>query len=174
MRLIKKKEIIDEDARIDVISIIFSSLFYIGYFPYASGTLGSMAALLFFLIPYFNDVYVLFIFIISFFIVGIFTSQRMMKRYGEDPSVVIIDEVVGMWLTIFLIKLFHFPFTLNVMVLSFLMFRFFDIMKVQPAKKIEKIYNNGYGIMADDMIAGLYAGISVVILLYFFPKLISF
>lgn len=163
MRLIKRKEIVNPNIQVDFFSVIFSSGFCTGYAPVASGTVGSAFALLFYFIPGFVNPIVSAITIILCFIAGIFTSNNMVKRYGDDPSVVVIDEFVGMWLTIFIAGFFN--FSLLTIIIGFLMFRLFDVIKVYPATFFDKM-KNGFGIMFDDVIAGIYAGISTVIVLY--------
>ena len=100
MRFIKEKIITDQNAKVDVFSNLFSSCFYIGYIPKASGTFGSLFGILFFLIDDFKKPEILLPAIIICFIAGIFTSGVMMKKFGDDPSVVVIDEVVGIWITV--------------------------------------------------------------------------
>jgi phosphatidylglycerophosphatase A len=162
MRLIKRKKIVNPDYRVGFFSTLFSSGFYTGYFPVASGTFGSAAALLFFLIPDFSDVYVLSASIILSLILGILTSPSMIKRYGSDPSVIVLDEFAGMWITM-LICGFYSTGYLSLIV-GFLMFRLFDIAKVFPASYFDNM-KNGFGIMMDDVIAGIYGGFSSILIL---------
>ena len=79
---------------------------------------------------------------------------------APDPSIVVIDEVVGMWITLFLI-----PRTIPAYLLGFILFRAMDIVKPQPARALERI-PNGWGIMLDDIVAGLYANCTLRILLW--------
>jgi phosphatidylglycerophosphatase A len=162
MRLIKKKEIINPGYKVDFFSVLFSSGFYSGYFPVASGTFGSAVALLFFFIPSFSNIYMLSATIIISFIIGSLTSVQMVKRYGDDPSVVVIDEFVGMWITILISNFLSFGL-INI-VIGFIMFRFFDIVKLFPASYFDKI-KNGFGIMMDDVVAGIYGGVSTYAIL---------
>ena len=152
MRLIKEKKIVDENAEVDFFSNIFSSFFYTGYFPKASGTFASLAALVIFLLKIFQDPAMLSLLILLTFAAGIYTTKTMMKRFGDDPSVVVIDEAVGMWITVLIFIL------LNSSV-CFFAFRFFDITKIQPAKYFDNLHS-GFGVMMDDVIAGVYAGLA--------------
>ncbi len=163
MRLIKKKKIVNPNIKVDILSIIFSTGFFTGYIPFASGTFGSIFALIFFFIPEFSNPIILFAFVVLFFIVGIFTSNIMIKRYGDDPSVVVIDEIVGMWITVFISGFIAFDYI--TLIIAFSMFRLFDIIKVYPAIYFDKM-KNGFGIMMDDVIAGVYAGIVTAIILF--------
>lgn len=161
MRLVKEKKIVDETAKVDIFSALIASCFFVGYIPKASGTFGSMFALLFFLINGFGKPEVLLAAVIISFILGIYTSRVLMKKYGDDPSVIVIDEVSGMWTSVLIYiilsgnnpDLFYF-------ILLFFAFRFFDIVKVQPAKYFDRLHT-ALGVMTDDIVAGIYAGISV-------------
>lgn len=173
MRFIKEKAVADESVKVDLFSRIFSSCFFIGYIPKASGTFGSLFGLLFFLIDDFRKPEILIPAIIVCFITGIFTSAVMMKRYGDDPSVVVIDEVVGMWITVMVYLFFtKGEYGIYTLILLFFAFRFFDIVKVQPAK----FYDNSrtaFGVMMDDVIAGIYAGVSAFALVYIVSVIIT-
>ena len=166
MRIIKTKKIVDPEAVVSLPAIITGSFFYSGFFPVASGTVGSLAALLILLIePALNPV-VLLTLIIIFFAAGTFSAGPIMKRYGNDPSVIVIDEVVGMWITILLFIAFgKTELSFFNAAACFLSFRFFDIIKIQPAKYFDE-RKSAFGVMMDDVIAGIYAGIVCVIISY--------
>jgi len=163
MRFIKKKKIVNPEYKVGFFSNFISSGLYSGYLPFASGTFGSAVALLPFIIPGFINPYILPAVIIICFITGIFTSTQMVKRFGDDPSVVVIDEFVGMWITIFISSFFSFGL-INI-IIGFFMFRFFDIIKLYPASYFDKM-KNGFGIMMDDVIAGIYGGIFTYLILF--------
>lgn len=164
MRLIKKKAIVNEDVQIDFFTMLIASAFFTGYFPVASGTAGSLFAVLFIFIPGFYSPVVLLTLSLIFFFVGIVVSDRMMQRYGEDPSVVVIDEVVGVWISMFIISVFGYNNLILAAVVSFLTFRFFDILKVFPGNYFDRM-NSGKGIMMDDVAAGVYSGFASVLLI---------
>lgn len=167
MRLVKEKKIVDPNAKIDFFSNLFSSFFYIGYFPKASGTAGSLAALFIFYFNIFYSPSILFILIVLTFAIGIITSGEVMKKYGDDPSVVVIDEAVGMWITVLVFMLLSGEtISLINLIISFFSFRFFDITKIQPAKYFDKM-NSAFGIIMDDVIAGIYAGVTVYLISLF-------
>jgi phosphatidylglycerophosphatase A len=162
MKFIKEKKIVDENIKVDIFSVLFSTSLLVGFIPKASGTFGSLFALLFFLIPSFENIIIILPLTIIFFVIGIITSSLMVKRYGDDPSVVVIDEVVGMWVTILVLKLiFNQTISFNSIhiLIPFFMFRLFDIIKIFPVSYFDRI-KSGFGIMMDDVIAGIYAGIS--------------
>ncbi len=164
MRLIKKKKIENEDVRIDFFTVFIASACYTGYAPAASGTFGSLLGLLFVLIPGFYNPVVLGTLVLIFFFAGIVTSERMMQRYGDDPSVVVLDEVVGMWTTLLVMSAFGVDVSFASAALSFLAFRFFDIFKIFPAGYFDRM-KSGFGIMADDAVAGIYGGLLTLLLM---------
>ncbi len=164
MRLIKKKKIVNEDVKIDFFTMFLASAAFTGYFPFASGTVGSLFAALFIFIPGFYNPVVMATLILIFFFVGVVVSERMMQRYGEDPSVVVIDEVAGMWLSMFIIYLFGYDNLFLVFAVSFLAFRLFDILKVFPGNYFDRM-NSGAGIMLDDVVAGVYGGFAGVLII---------
>jgi phosphatidylglycerophosphatase A len=164
LRFIKEKKIVDGNIKIDFFTNIFTSFFYTGYFSKASGTIGSAAALLIFCFNIFNNPLALLILVLVCFIIGVYTSKVMIKKFGDDPSVVVIDEAVGMWLTVLIYMIFsNSKINLFYIAVSFFTFRFFDITKIQPAKYFDRL-NSGFGIMMDDVIAGIYAGVFVCLI----------
>jgi phosphatidylglycerophosphatase A len=96
--------------------------------------------------------------------VGIWAGSKVERSVGlEDPGLVVIDEVAGQLMTFLLIPLSFSPWTLLV---GFLAFRLFDIWKPYPIRKLE-ILESGLGIMADDILAGIYAAILLSVLVTF-------
>jgi phosphatidylglycerophosphatase A len=178
-KLFKNRQPVNEDANVSIIVRAVGSGLFTGYIPFASGTFGSLVGLLIFLIPNFFTLPILLLSILAGFFVGVYTSQIMVKRYGDDPAEVVIDEIVGMWFT-FLIGFimleffkaktidptYSFAAKLTFGIVSFLLFRFFDIIKLQPSKYFDEM-KNGYGIMLDDIAAGLYAGIVSSVVTHF-------
>jgi phosphatidylglycerophosphatase A len=140
--------------------------FYSGYSPFAPGTAGSVAGILFFLIPGFESLILLSISITVVFFIGVIASNRMEKVLGEDPSQVVIDEIVGMWISVV-----YLPKEFIVFFIAFIFFRIFDIVKPQPARYMEK-FHHGWGIMLDDVVAGIYANLTTQLLIWFFPALV--
>jgi len=128
--------------------------------PAASGTFGSMLALAIYLIPGFESPNILIFVILIIFGLGIKASSIMEKRYGHDPAEVTIDEIVGMWIT-----LLYLPKTILVVIGAFIAFRFFDIIKPFPAREVDAMHG-GFGIMLDDVIAGIYANITMQLVLF--------
>jgi phosphatidylglycerophosphatase A len=85
-------------------------------------------------------------------LVGLWAASRVERALGrKDPGVIVVDEVAGMMLSVLLL-----PRTPQVLVAAFLLFRLFDIWKPYPARGSQAL-PGGLGVMADDLIAGLYA-----------------
>lgn len=138
----------------------FASTLFTGYVPAASGTLSSaFAAALYFFLPGFDTLSTFIILILTVLVLGIIASASMERRYGHDPSEVTIDEVVGMWISLLLL-----PKSVFITIGSFFVFRFFDIIKPFPAKKFDAMHG-GFGIMMDDVVAGVYANITMKFIL---------
>ena len=94
--------------------------------------------------------------------VGIWAATRTEQLSGrKDPGKVVVDEVAGQFIALFPLTLFSRWSTLAVIV-SFILFRFFDIVKPYPANRLQEL-NGGAGVMLDDLVAGVYAAIIVSI-----------
>ena len=134
----------------------------IGSAKYAPGTIASLVALIigyYFLITLNIILYLFFIFI--FIIFGYFLCEIHIKKYNKkDPKEIVIDEFAGQFIALLaIIKTDDTLLLLLSLLLSFLLFRFFDITKIGPIKKFETL-PGGIGIMADDIVAGLCAFIT--------------
>lgn len=150
----------------------FVTIFGIGFSKFAPGTLGSLVGVLFFYFFYnlFSKNYILFIiFIFLIFIFSwYFTYVYILKNRKHDPSEIIIDEFLGQLISLTPIlfinnyKSEQFIF-LELMVLSFLLFRFFDILKPWPIYIVDKS-RTSLSILLDDVIAGLFS--STIISIY--------
>jgi phosphatidylglycerophosphatase A len=156
---------------------VIASVGGIGYFPFASGTVASaVAALLALPILFFGGALALAAASILAFVIGIAACESHVRATGrEDPSECVIDEVAGQWLACaFALPVFggllpqpqDAAMTLS---LAFLLFRLFDIWKPWPVSWAERSFAGGLGVMADDMIAGLMAGLGVVMIRYLVP-----
>ena len=140
------------------VSLLVSSAFYIGLIPGAPGTYASLAtAAVYYWIcrtfhPLIPDLHLSAVCLIS--VIGVFASAETSRNRGDpDPSIVVIDEVAGQLLTyVFL------PVGAINVVLGFLLFRAFDIWKPPPIRRMERL-PGGVGIMADDLLAGIYANV---------------
>ncbi len=132
---------------------LLGSGFYTGYIKYASGTFGSIAALIIYLIPGFEKPEVIIPAIILFIIIGIPISSQFETAYGKDPSECTIDEVVGMWISLLFV-----PKTLLYISIAFIIWRLLDIIKPFPASQAERL-PAGLGIMTDDIISAVYSAL---------------
>jgi len=141
---------------------LVGSGFYTGYIPLTSGTFGSLAALLIYWIPGFENPYIIIPAIILFASYGIYVGNKFDKVYGKDPAECTVDEMVGQWITLLFL-----PKTILITILAFLTWRLFDIIKPYPARKLEKL-TGGIGIMADDVVASIYSLIFVHLILFIF------
>jgi len=141
--------------------------FYSGYSPVASGTAGSAVGVLIYAIPQFQSQLVLCAASAAGLVIGAYVSGIMERSFGEDPSIVVIDEIVGMW-----ISLLFLPSTIAVVLAAFLFFRAFDIIKPPPARQLERL-KGGWGVMLDDAAAGVYANLAVQLLCFLFPQLMG-
>jgi phosphatidylglycerophosphatase A len=136
---------------------------FLGYIPFASGTFGSLFALILFLLTDL-PLYAHFALILAGTIVGIYASTVAEKILNEkDSKKIIIDEFIG-----FYVSVLYLPKTWGFVVAAFLLFRFFDILKPLFIAKLEKTLSNGLGIMADDILAGIYTNIVLQIWLLIF------
>ena len=141
---------------LDKFALILSSWFGVAMMPLVPGTFGTLAALPFaMVIAHLSPVAgacVLYFFIL----LAIWVSGRSARALGkEDPAEVVIDEVVGLLITLFLL-----PATGLNLCLGFVLFRLFDILKPYPIRKLEKI-GGGAGIVLDDLLAGVYANVCI-------------
>ncbi|MHB1756622.1 MAG: phosphatidylglycerophosphatase A family protein [Leptospirillum sp.] len=129
------------------------TVFGLGYFPYGPGTITSLSTVIvwaFFPSPALISKILLILVIV---LLGLFVSQKAVAELSDpDPSCVVIDEVAGQ-----LVALSMLPHTPSGMVLAFFLFRVFDIKKPWIIADLERL-PGGLGIMADDVLAGLFAG----------------
>ena len=141
---------------------LIGSGFYTGYVPIASGTFGSLVAIVIYIIPGFERLEIIIPAIIILFFYGLFVSSKFEKVYGKDPSQCTVDEVVGTW-----IALIALPKSFLIVFTTFLIWRVLDIIKPFPARTSEKL-PGGFGIMIDDVISGFYTLVIVHLFVYIF------
>jgi len=144
----------------NILSNWFSTVFKIGYLPIAPGTWGSLAALIvwYVLIGHISSI-TLIALIVVIFALGVYTSSLIeINLTIKDPSIVVIDEWVGQW-----IVLLFLPKSMVWGLVAFLLFRLFDIWKPYPISKLDNMHG-GWGIMLDDVLAGIYALVVISIL----------
>ncbi|WQY90360.1 phosphatidylglycerophosphatase A [Helicobacter pylori] len=140
----------------------FLTLFFSGYSKKAPGTIGSLVALLLglpVLIFSANTLFLGAIFVGLIAITQIDKEEEETKRH--DSSYIVIDELVGMWLAMAISGL-----SLAGVVLSFIFFRVYDITKPSLIGKIDKEVKGGLGVVADDALAGILAGLSALLVIH--------
>ncbi len=146
------------------LSRLLATGLYSGYFPVAPGTVGSALALIPLLVfPSFKGFFLLIISLFLFFI-GVWAATEVEKTEGRDASLINIDEMVGMWLSVIFL-----PDGLKWwwLIIAFFVFRILDIIKPPPVNISQKI-PRGWGVMLDDVLAGIYTNLFLRILLYIF------
>ena len=151
------------------LAVAFASFGYVGFAPAAPGTVGAAAAIPFFLLLRRADSAWLEIAVCAAIVAaGAWSARLTEAALGvEDPGPVVIDEVVGMF-----VSLLFLPATWPVIAAAFLAFRVFDIVKPWPAGRLEHV-PGGWGVMADDVMAGVYANLAVQLLIRVRPGLLA-
>lgn len=135
-----------------------------GYSPLAPGTAGSAVGLLLFWPLAALPVPWQIASCVGVFVLGAYASTRLARELGQkDPSLAVVDEIVGMWVT-----LVGLPFGPATALLGFLLFRLLDVVKPWPARDLERL-PDGWGIMADDVAAGVYAHLALRVVLLVWP-----
>ena len=148
---------------------ILASLFGIGYIPFAPGTMGSLAALgIYLLLPsglYMGTArYLMLSFLMALSLVAVYICKKAEHYLGEDAGSIVIDELCGFFVaTLFL------PYSLMIGLYAFVLFRVFDIAKPFPIYRSQRI-PNGWGVVLDDVLAGIYANILLQILIHIYPR----
>ena len=144
-----------------------ASFFFLGRAPVAPGTFGSLGAvgLAYVIHTYFDDLagFLLLGFAAVFYYAGLQVAPWCEERFGKDPSIFVLDEVVGYLITIGFLLILSTDLNTNLWVLTFIAFRGFDVIKIWPAKDLEEM-SGGHGIMLDDIAACFHALILVLLL----------
>ena len=147
---------------------LFVSIFFVGYIRFASGTWGSLAALLIlFPIVKFTPLSfgeLIIIFIILFFISNLCINYFSNFTNSKDSKHIVIDELLGIFSILIFYDLIFIYNDFITLVLIFFIFRLFDIIKIFPANYIDKNSKNGYGVIMDDIVAGIYTILTLMIL----------
>jgi phosphatidylglycerophosphatase A len=143
------------------ISIFIATGGGVGYFPYISGTIGTLVGIpIYILLSKINPFLYIFISGILFFI-GVKSSGYVEELFNvKDSRRIVIDEILGYIVTMFMINN-----TKKNILIGFILFRLFDILKIFPIRYIDERMEGGYGIVIDDVVAGIYANLIFRILL---------
>ena len=146
------------------------SFFFLGRAPVAPGTFGSFGSLvLAYLVVENIDMYagyLLFVMGLLMYYVGLQVAPWCEVRYGKDPSIYVLDEVIGYLVPISILIILNNEITQQIWILSFIAFRVFDVLKIWPAKDLEQI-EGGHGILLDDVAAGFQTLILILLCLQF-------
>jgi phosphatidylglycerophosphatase A len=135
--------------------ILLATGCYAGYIPIASGTFGTLVAIPFcYLLSGLDPVQ-------AILLLGLFTgfavwmsgeAEKVFKK--KDSGLIVIDEIAGLLVTLFLI-----PWSVKSVVIGFFLFRLFDIVKPFPIRRLETKLPGGWGVVGDDVLAGIYANV---------------
>lgn len=124
-----------------------------GLLPYAPGTWGTVAGILLYMLWPISSLWVYLAFLLIIFAIGVVVSEKVTQDLGEqDYPGIVWDEVVGYWVTMFAV-----PRSWIWMGLGFVLFRMLDIWKPRPIRDIDAHLHGGWGIMLDDVLAGVMA-----------------
>ncbi|MGE5814318.1 MAG: phosphatidylglycerophosphatase A [Acidobacteriota bacterium] len=151
------------------LAVLLSTVGYIGYFPVAPGTVGSAAGLVLYALVIMSDAaWLQAAAIVIVFAVGAWAAT-ISERYfgGIDPGPVVIDEVLGMLITLAFV-----PVGLKGAVIGFFIFRVLDVVKPFPANRLERLHG-GLGVMADDAAAAVYGNVLMRLIAAFAPGWLS-
>jgi phosphatidylglycerophosphatase A len=147
------------------LAVFLATVAYCGYFPIAPGTVGSAAGLAVYLLVWWTQSPLLEVGLIALtFAVGTWAATHAERFFGGiDPGPVVIDEVLGMLITLAFI-----PVGWSGALAGFVIFRVYDVIKPYPANRLET-FHGGFGIMADDAMAGIYANLTLRLLIWLLP-----
>ena len=157
---------------IKTFNYLFVTFFGIGTIRFAPGTITSLITTvllfsLFHILNFSNNVILLFlilVFLYSFYAV----ADYIKENENKDPREVVIDEVIGQSIPIYLFEIAHgteknFQEAILFYICIFVLFRFFDIKKPFPVNIFDKNYKNSFGVIIDDVIAGLYVVLTLIV-----------
>ena len=147
------------------IALMLSTLFYSGFFPKAPGTFGSFVSLFIIatIIYYFGFIGLSLLIIISF-ILAMFSVTETLKYTKHDPSFIVIDELIGQAVTFMFVSNFlKNNNSLIIYLFGFVFFRLFDVLKPFPVSYADKKIRNAFGVILDDILAGIYASICLLL-----------
>ena len=142
----------------------FSTLFGIGFIPFMPGSIASLFTVILYYI--FLDI-IYFVYLLIFFVIISILSIKLINIYSNyvnkhDTSEIVIDEFIGITFILLFYDLFKFTNDLIMFLIIFILFRFFDILKIFPANIVDRKLKSAFGVILDDLIAGIYT----IIILY--------
>jgi phosphatidylglycerophosphatase A len=151
------------------LAVFVATVGYCGYSPFAPGTVGSAAGLVFYLLVWWSGSPIVEVGLIAgLFAAGIWAGTTAERYFGGvDPGPIVLDEVVGMLITLAFI-----PVGWSGALAGFFLFRVYDVIKPYPAGRLEALHG-GLGVMADDAMAAVYANLSLRLAMWLLPGWIS-
>ena len=151
------------------LAVFVATVGYCGYSPFAPGTVGSAAGLVFYLLVWWTGSTIVEVGLIAgLFAAGVWAGTTAERYFGGvDPGPIVLDEVVGMLMTLAFI-----PVGWSAALAGFFLFRVFDVIKPYPAGRLEALHG-GLGVMADDAMAAIYANLSLRLVMWLLPAWIS-
>lgn len=142
-------------------AIFFASGFGSGFIPLAPGTWGSAVGVALVWKFWGNSVFVQFLWVLLLGALGVWASGVTCQYFKkQDCQYIVIDEIVGLMITMIGI-----PITGYELVIGFLLFRLFDVVKPVPVNWVDKKLKNGLGVMLDDVVAGIYGNLIMHLIL---------
>ena len=141
-------------------SKLIATFFGVGYLQKGAGTVAALFCCVAWF--YLRDTSTLWwelALLVAVFFVGVYTATAVEKEWGHDSNRVVIDEVHGMLMALFLV-----PFSWQYVLAAFVLFRFFDIAKPLGIRKMEN-FPGGWGVMLDDLLAGMYSNVVLQIII---------
>lgn len=154
----------------DTLAWVIATWFGLGLLPWCPGTWGALGGLLLWglgawLLPAQTMMIVTAAAIVAFTILGAWASGVMERYWGEDPRQAVVDEVVGVWIPLLAAQ--SGVHTWWLAPLAFALFRLFDIWKPLGCRWLDRHVHGGIGIMLDDILAGIYALVLILLARYF-------
>ncbi|QQR79440.1 MAG: phosphatidylglycerophosphatase A [Deltaproteobacteria bacterium] len=148
------------------VALIFATGFGSGFAPFASGTWGSLVGLVFYVLfkDFSSSLYA--VTLLGVFAISVWSAEIAEEHFGKkDPGEIVVDEIIGQ-----LVSLAFLPFSWKMTIAGFLLFRLFDILKPFPARWFQDHLKGGWGVVMDDVMAGIYANLVLQILIRIFPN----
>lgn len=144
-------------------NILFASGFGSGFAPFAPGTfgtlVGSILVVLFWQLGILYEPFGLSSYTIIFSLIGWYAINELPENWVHDDQRIVVDEVIGLFVALLFV-----PITWTTIILSFVLFRFFDILKPLGIRKFDNLHSN-WSVIVDDIVAGIYANISLQLIL---------
>ena len=151
------------------LAVFICTFGYVGFFPFAPGTIGSLAGLVVYgLLRWSGATWPMeAAVVVLLFVAGTWSGTHAERHFGTtDPGPGVIDEVVGMLITLFLL-----PSSWAVIVIGFLVFRVLDVIKPYPADRLERLHG-GLGMMTDDVMSAVYSNLVLHALVWIAPAIV--